>query len=240
MIRVVVIDEDSPDEDRLTVSLEADGDVAVVGHFRNEDEAREGLALLQPDVVVLDVGDAGVDPGGAKACALLRKVQPHVRVIAISESFSDTTMMAALSAGAKAFLLKDTDPVTLSRAVHGEAAVVDMRFADRLVGLALEAQRSKGHHGLTAQETRIAELLREGLSNREISDRLGLRWPEPAPPRPHPTDPPRLQTVNRGYGDSSAAALLPTPQLEPSTGFVHSGGHAVRIRTCSCSSTFAA
>jgi DNA-binding NarL/FixJ family response regulator len=86
-------------------------------------------------------------------------------------------MLRAFAAGAKGFLVKESDPEVLRQALRMVAAgntFVDPQVAGKLVAVATKGRRARGPYGLTLQEMRVLELLPKGLSNREIGTELSV------------------------------------------------------------------
>lgn len=155
--------------------LSAEPDFTVVGHG---DSAERGLAeveRLRPDIVLMDVRLPGMS--GTDACAEITRRYPRIRVIVLTSFASTGAMLQAFSAGAKGFVMKESQPAVLREAVRTVAAgetYTDPRVGAKLAALASRNRRTKGPFGLTLQEMRVVELLPRGLTNREIGAELGI------------------------------------------------------------------
>jgi DNA-binding NarL/FixJ family response regulator len=156
------------------------GGFEVLGEAADRDGAVETVVRERPDVCLLDICMPG---GGIEAAERLATVAPDTAVVMLTVSDSPTDLLAALRAGAKGYLAKDTSPDRLPAALHGvlkgEAAL-----PRALVGRALPelSQLRNPEPGpvcvdgveLTTRESEILRLLRSGLSTLEIGERLSL------------------------------------------------------------------
>jgi DNA-binding NarL/FixJ family response regulator len=143
----------------------------VAGEAVSAGEALDATAHLQPDVVVL--GASLPDAGGPALCTTILERLPEAAVVVYSGYFDDETVAAAADAGARAYLLKDTQEPDLAdvlrRVVNGER-FVDPRVAGELFRARGRTRRSR----LTSQELSVVRLAAEGCTNREIGARLYL------------------------------------------------------------------
>jgi DNA-binding NarL/FixJ family response regulator len=175
VIRVLVVDGQPVVREGLISILGADPAIVVCGQAASAPQAVAEAVRLSPDVVVLD----GRIPGatGVEVCAELAGRAPAVRVVVLTSFPNDGVMMNAFAAGARGFVLKESDPSVIRQAVHAVAAgatFADPKVADKLVALATRGRRAKGPFDLTLQEMRVLELLPRGLTNHEIGDQLGI------------------------------------------------------------------
>ncbi|GAB3622682.1 response regulator transcription factor [Mariniluteicoccus endophyticus] len=180
-IRVLVVDDDSMARAGVRAILSHDPDLQVVAEAADGDEVVEACNRHSPDVVLMDIRMQRV--GGVDATALLQRRVLPPKVIVLTSYDLDRFVYAALEAGASGFLLKDTSPEDMRRAVHtvmaGEA-FLSPRSTRHLVSH-FTAGRSSGRdeavrqlHSLSEREQEIARLVWEGLSNPEIAARLHL------------------------------------------------------------------
>jgi DNA-binding NarL/FixJ family response regulator len=121
LVRVVVAHREPLARAGLRALLERESDVAVAGEAASGDELEQRVRELEPDVVVVDVAL----PGRSDALAVTRRIVAAgtgVKVVVLGRGEHDDALFGALRAGARAFLLRDTDPHELLRAVRSLAA----------------------------------------------------------------------------------------------------------------------
>lgn len=175
MIRILLVDDHPVVREGLAAILAAEPDFDVVGEAGSGEDAIRVAAESNPEVVVIDVRLPGIS--GIEACQQLVTRNPRVRVVVLSSFPDNGAMVSAFSAGARGYVIKESDPTVLRQAVRAAAAgdtYVDPRVAAKLVALATRGTRVRGPHGLSRQEMRVLELLPRGLSNREIGVHLGI------------------------------------------------------------------
>ena len=180
-VRVLVADDHGAIRVGLRLILEAAEGVDVVGEAADGATAVRQAAALRPDVVLMDVRMPGVD-GIAAAQQIVRA--GHGAVLVLTTFDLDDYVFGALRAGAGGFLLKTVDPAALVDAVRriaaGESVLapeVTRRVLDEFVQLdrGRPAVATAGRLAvLTARELDILALVAEGLSNRQIADRLTI------------------------------------------------------------------
>jgi two-component system response regulator DevR len=172
-IRTFLVDDHELIRRALHDLLSAEADIEIVGEAGSVREAAGAILERRPDVVVLDLrlpDGVGVD--------LIRRVRdqvPGTRWLVLTSFDDPGDVRAAVQAGAAGYLLKDTASAECVQAVRRVAAgdrVLDPTVAQHLLDQSRgpEADLAK----LTPQEQRVASLLAEGLTNRQIGDRLGL------------------------------------------------------------------
>lgn len=178
-VRVVVVDDESLVRSGLSMILQAEGDVRVVGACSGQD-AVALVARERPDVVLLDIRMPVVDGLTVLAEVLRGPAPPAVAMLTTFDS--DQQVAQAMRAGASGFLLKDTDPFGLLQAVRTLAAggvVLSPRAARTLLSEHAEtsgvtAETLRRLETLTARERDVLGLLAQGLSNADIGAALDL------------------------------------------------------------------
>lgn len=177
MIRVLVVDDDDLMRAGIRELVTVDPEIDVVGEAADGYAALRAARDLGPDVVLMDVRMPGMD--GISATEQLSRAAPACRVLVLTTFENDDYVFGALRAGASGFLLKRARPEELIAAVHtiarGEALLapaVTRRVIDRMVSTPVAADSADAIDGLTGREREVCLLLAEGLSNRDIAQRL--------------------------------------------------------------------
>jgi two-component system, NarL family, response regulator DevR len=177
-IRVFLLDDHEVVRRGVRELVESDsgGEIEVVGEAGTADEALWRLPVVLPDVAVLDVRLP--DGNGVDVCREIRSRHPEVRCLMLTSFADDDALFAAVMAGASGYVLKQvhgSDLVEDIRRVAAGQSLLDPAMTARVLerlrrGPAEETPTPK----LTSQERRILELLAEGLTNRQIGERLFL------------------------------------------------------------------
>jgi two-component system, NarL family, nitrate/nitrite response regulator NarL len=174
-IRILLADDHPLFREGVAHSLSVDPDFEVVAQAGSGEEAVELAHELHPDIVLLDVSMAGM--GGIEAAGKIAATSPVVRIMMLTVSENRENLMAALKAGAHGYVLKGVSASELRsitrRVAGGEAYVTPALAADMLTEFS-NPHPIDSFSELTARETTILQLLSQGLTNREIGERLYL------------------------------------------------------------------
>ncbi|HWM05107.1 MAG TPA: response regulator transcription factor [Actinophytocola sp.] len=179
-IRVLLVDDDPLVREGLAMMLHGAGEITVVGQAGDGDEIPRGTSAATVDVVLMDLRMRR--QGGLEATRRLRE-QPHPPEVIVLTTFdSDHNVLEALRLGASGFLLKDSPPDEIARAVRSVAAgdpilspAITRRLMDRAAEDATTYARSKATLArLTPRERQIVEALARGRTNAEIAADLHL------------------------------------------------------------------
>jgi DNA-binding NarL/FixJ family response regulator len=155
--------------------LEAEPDITVVGEAGSAASALARIPAVKPDVAVLDVRLP--DGDGVSVCREIRSRMPQVACLMLTSFSDDEALFDAIMAGAAGYVLKQirgTDLVGAVRTVASGASMLDPEAARKVMARMRQAERSDPLAKLSAQERRILELIGEGLTNRQIGDRMYL------------------------------------------------------------------
>ncbi len=180
-IRILLVDDQRLMREGLRLLLELETDLQIAGEATDGEEALRAYAELEPDVVLMDVRMPGMD--GVEATWRLHERWPSARVIILTTFDDDEYVFEGLRAGARGYLLKDVSGHSLAEAVRTVAAggaLIEPSVARRVVAeFARMAppirQPDDGlAEPLSEREREILRLMAQGLTNREIADRLIL------------------------------------------------------------------
>jgi DNA-binding NarL/FixJ family response regulator len=175
-IRVFLLDDHELVRAGVRDLIETDGDIEVVGEAGTVDEAIRRVPATRPDVAILDVRLP--DGNGVEACREIRSSHPEVRCLMLTSYSDDDALFDAIMAGASGYLLKQVRSNDLIDSVRRVAAGQSL-LDPALTATVLERMRNPPQQDeqlkrLTEQERRILDLLAEGLTNRQIGERLFL------------------------------------------------------------------
>lgn len=179
MIRILVADDQPMIRAGIRAILDSQPDMTVIGEAETGRVAIDRTRSLRPDVVLMDVRMPELD--GLAATREILGVPGHTpRVLMLTTFDIDDYVYAALRAGASGFLLKDSDPEELMRAVRVVAnseALLSPRITRRLIENFVEAQPtppSTALNGLTDREREVLQHIATGKSNAEIAKELHI------------------------------------------------------------------
>jgi len=175
-IRVLIVDDHRLFREGLRRILASHADIEVVGVAADGQEAVDQARLQRPDVILMDIKMPGMD--GVAATRAVREVVPDVRVVMLTISERDEDLFGAIKAGARGYLLKNVHEEELLEAirqVHRGEAVLSPSLATRLLQEMVRADTAPQEpSALTEREIEVLRLASEGLTNREIAERLHL------------------------------------------------------------------
>lgn len=176
--RVMLVDDHEVVRQGLRYLIEAEGTAAVVAEAASGPEAVEAARLHRPEVVLMDVRMPGGD--GIEACREIRNEDAGVHVIMLTAFPDDEAMFHSVMAGAAGFVLKQVHGPELVQAILDAAAGRALLDAE-MTAKVLERLRTGAPDKrdarlarLTEREQAILEMIGEGLTNKEIADRVGL------------------------------------------------------------------
>jgi DNA-binding NarL/FixJ family response regulator len=181
-VRVLVVDDQELVRAGIRLVLGADEGIEVVGERADGDEVIDAVAMLRPDVVLLDVRMARMDGIVAMRALQAANGADLPPVLVLTTFGDDEVLWGALDAGAAGFLLKDSPPADIVRAVRtvaDGAAWIDPSVTGRLLAVLRsrhtadpDAQRKVA--ALSDRERQVLSAMAGGATNTEIAERLHL------------------------------------------------------------------
>jgi NarL family two-component system response regulator LiaR len=176
MIRVLIVDDHQVVRQGLRFLLEQEGDIEVVGECADGPSAMEAVRTLAPTVVLLDLFLPGLD--GIGVLAQIKQDRPATEVLMLTSSSDDEHLLAAVRAGALAYVPKTAGVDQLVDSVRAAArgeSVLEPRIAARLVREVREvAVRRRLLDQLTPRELEVLAALAHGRANRQIARALAI------------------------------------------------------------------
>lgn len=189
-IRILVVDDHAVVREGLRTFLGLQEGFEIVGEAADGEEAIEQAARLEPDVILMDLVMPKLDGVSAMREVRRRWGQPDPglggrgqppRVIVLTSFLDDDRLLPALEAGAAGYLLKNSQPAELARAVRaaqaGEA-IIDPTVAARLVDTLSDRERPRSGpdplEQLTTREREVLTLIAQGRANKRIALELGI------------------------------------------------------------------
>jgi DNA-binding NarL/FixJ family response regulator len=179
-LHVVIVDDHALFREGLATILGTQGDIEVVGEGGTAQDAIRLARDLLPEIILLDIDMPG---GGLEAARIISNDQPVCKIVILTASEEDDHLIAALKAGARAFILKGVAARELLRILRAVAAGESYVPPALAASLLLEMHEPQAHarkapadpiNELTEREREILESLAGGLSNKEIGEKLFL------------------------------------------------------------------
>lgn len=178
MFRVLLVDDETMLLDSLEIILSLN-DMEIVGKAHDGNEALEILTKVSCDIALVDLNMKGM--GGIELIGHMKKLYPQTRILVLTTFYDDANITNAISGGADGYLLKDSGKDAILGAIRqimGGISVLDPKVMQRLTTLVVHSttkenvSEEQAYGDLTEREREIASLLAEGLTNRQIADRL--------------------------------------------------------------------
>ena len=176
--RVLLADDHVTVRHGLKLLIEAEQDMSVVAEVGDGDAAIKGALDLDPDVVVMDISMPGTN--GLVATRTICRARPRAKVVILTRHGDDAYLQELLRAGAAGYVLKQSPPGELLRAIRITASggqYLDSTLAARVAaGFRIREGKRLPASGaaLTDREAEVLRLIASGHSNKEIAGTLGL------------------------------------------------------------------
>ncbi|WP_129676126.1 response regulator transcription factor [Candidatus Chloroploca sp. Khr17] len=169
-IRIMLVDDHAVVRSGLGAFMSVNPDLELVGEAENGEQAVALVAMLKPDVILMDLMMPVMD--GVAATAAIKKQHPGIQIIALTSFHEDELVQNVLKAGAIGYLMKNVSAWELAAAIKAAKAgkmILSPEAAQALVHASQQAQETEV---LTEREREVLKLLVEGLNNAEIAERL--------------------------------------------------------------------
>ncbi|HRD61714.1 MAG TPA: response regulator transcription factor [Nocardioides sp.] len=175
-LRVFLLDDHEIVRRGIKELLEGEPDLVVVGESGSAQEAARRIPALRPDVAILD--GRLPDGSGIDVCREIRSVDPSIKALILTSYDDDDALFAAIMAGAAGYVLKQVrgnDLVdTVRRVAAGQSMLDPAMTAAVLERVRTGPPKDRELEGLTEQEQKILELIGQGLTNRQIAEKMFL------------------------------------------------------------------
>jgi DNA-binding NarL/FixJ family response regulator len=177
-IEILIADDQTITRMGLRTLLLQEEGMDVVGEAANGEEVIALAALLQPDVILMDLRMPGMN--GIEATRRIHRANPRIAILVLTVFEDDTSVFPAIRAGARGYLLKNADQEELLRGIKTVAnggAIFSPGIAQRVLGYLNKPEPDLPKNvfdELTPREGEILELLAQGKTNSEIASSLNL------------------------------------------------------------------
>ncbi len=174
-IRVLIADDHPLFREGVAHSLAAEPDMALVGQAASGEEVLSLARDLLPDVLLLDIAMPG--KGGLAAAAEIAAACPATKIVMLTVSEHEDDLLAAFKAGARGYVLKGVSARDLANVVRAVASGEVYVSPSLAAGMLVEMTRGRlpdPLNELTEREREILQRVAQGLTNREIGERLHL------------------------------------------------------------------
>lgn len=173
-ISVVIVDDHVMVRQGIKQLLELDGDIRVIGEASDGEEGIKVLEENDPDVLLLDINMPKMN--GLQALQKIRDKGIKRKVLLLTIHDEVEYLIKAKEIGADGYVLKDSELSVLKKAIYsvheGNTFIQESLFP--LLNAHMEQRKDENSDGLTKREIEVLQLIAEGLSNREIADKLSI------------------------------------------------------------------
>jgi DNA-binding NarL/FixJ family response regulator len=173
MIRLMLVDDHAVLRDGLRNIISVVEDIEVVGEAVSGDDALVQVEKCQPEMILMDINMPVKN--GVEVTGILKKKYPHIKILVLTMHSHEEYFMSAIREGADGYLLKDAPSdqvIDAIRTVARGESVIHPSMTRKLLAFHQQKQTEQEDNTLTEREKEVLLCLVEGLSNKEIADRL--------------------------------------------------------------------
>ena len=180
MIKVVIVDDHKMVIDGMSLLLQNQPDIEVIGSALSGEEAIKLISKITPDVVLLDINMPGIN--GIETCKEMLKIQPQLKIIAISMHKESSLIKLMLSNGAKGYVLKNAgqdEVVEAIKEVYQGKTYLDETVNEIIVNSVTKSSQQTTQSpfpSLSRREKEILELILEEFTTQEIAEKLFISF----------------------------------------------------------------
>lgn len=175
VIRVFLTDDHEIVRRGIAALIDAQEDMTVVGEAATAAQARARIRAVRPDVAVLDVRLP--DGSGIEVCRGIKQEDPAVRCLMLTAYDDEDALRSAIIAGADGYVIKDIQGSSLLSDIRATAAgkrLIDRRVASRVTDTLRDSTDDPRLTSLGLRERQVLALIADGLTNRQIGEKIGL------------------------------------------------------------------
>lgn len=173
-IRILVVDDHAIVRKGICALMESRPEIRVIGEASNGEEAVLKARELKPDVILMDL--VMPQKGGVEAIAEIKRENPGARILVLTSFDEDDKVFPAIKAGALGYLLKDSSPQDLLRAINdvyqGKSSLHPTIALKLIHEINRPSELPPTDEPLTTRELEILTLVAQGFSNQEIAQKL--------------------------------------------------------------------
>jgi DNA-binding NarL/FixJ family response regulator len=177
-LRILLADDHAILRQGLKLLIDSQSDMGVVGEAADGNDTLTQAKALKPDIIVMDISMPGMS--GLVATRTLKRAMPSVAIVALTRHEDDTYLEEVVRAGASGYVLKQSAPADLLRAIRAVAAggvYLDPAMASRVADGLLAgdvAVATPPHATISARESEVLRLIATGYSNKEVAAQLKI------------------------------------------------------------------
>jgi two-component system response regulator NreC len=176
-LRVMIAEDHQTVREGIKLLVNSQPDMEIVGEVNDGEEVLKEVQRLSPDIVVMDISMPGMN--GLKATKKLRVLYPDLKVLTLTRHTDDAYLQQLIEAGASGYVLKQSAPTELIRAIHSIVegnSYIDPAMTNKLFGGYTGRSVLNGEKKikLTNREEEVLRMIAWGYSNKEIAHRMNL------------------------------------------------------------------